>query len=141
MDDITKLTKFYEFTQSVAYGRISISFALISLVFAVGLVALAFAYFGRGRENTSIQPAVQPWVLVIATLRDSFLITILYLSEDFLYRYTSFVDSATTKAPIFLIYLRQAEPFLGILLLALIFAIAFIRITALTHWLTAQKTE
>ena len=141
MDNLNALNDFFEFMQSPTFSRINISFALLSIVLAIGLVALAFTYFGRGREDTSIQPTIQPWVLVIATLRDSFLITVLYLAYDFIYRYTIFVDSTSAGVPSVFLYVRYAEPYLTVIIMVLILTIAFIRLQVLTRWLVDQKAE
>ncbi len=141
MDNLYAQNEFFEFMMSPTVGRINISFALVSIALTIGLVALFLTYFGRGREDTSIQPAIEPWVLVIATLRDSFLISVLYLAYDFIYHYAAFVDSTITGVPNVLLYIRHAEPYLTTFILVLILIIAFIRLRVLTRWLVAQKAE
>ena len=109
--------------------------SVTALILAVGIIVVAFAFYGRGREVDSLSGDDARWAMLFATWRDSLIITLLFTAEGFLYRYSDFAGLSKFEAT----SLFQAEwfvlPVVSICLYVLIFMVAVMRVIALTRWL------
>lgn len=126
-----------DYLSSPAYVGAVRAVAFVCLIAAVVLVAICFAHYGRAREGGRASDV--PWPLVVGTLRDSFLLTLLYSADTLLYRASEarsglLVGSSTESMlfPLFAIYG-------GLVTQALIATIALLRVFALSKWLSANE--
>ncbi len=123
---------------SPAYARLTGNLALIALLAALVFTVLALAHYGRAREAASTS-APPPWGLLIATWRDSMIITLLYVAEGLVYRASRFVGAAERGLDSAFHFVAIAEPILGLILMMGVFVIGYLRVRALSDWIAAQK--
>ena len=127
-----------DFLMSPTYARMAASLAILCLVGAFAALLGAFFHYGRAREGAGADRDA-PWVLLMATLRDSLIITVLYVGEAFLYRATDAAGLATMNATSPLQLVSALVPFFDVILLVAIFVVAYLRIIAISSWLRRQS--
>lgn len=117
---------------------------LLFLAYVGGFGALLFAAsFARWTEDAGRKTAEAPWPLIVGTMRDSFLITMLYLSESLFYHLSGFAGAITGQAlyddgsVLAWIGAIFHAP-LGFLAIALGVFVAGRRLLILSRWLRAQ---
>ena len=124
-----------DFVLSPSYAAMGRNLAIISVVFAVAATVFAFAHYGRGREAGN--SGDQPWVLLIGTLRDSFVLTLLY-AADALVAQSSGLQSFGAESDPFKVVMSIAATFSGPVFQILIIAVAVLRVHALSRWMKDQ---
>jgi len=134
MDELPPLA---QYIFSPGYARLTSSLALACLAGALAVTLLAFAQYRRAREGSASVEA--PWVLLIATWRDSLIITLLFVAEALAYRASQFATAAERGLDSWLLALPAVEPVISFLLMVLIFAVALLRIRALSAWLRTAR--
>ena len=117
--------------------------ALLSLLVSMSLVAIVclvyFAIVKSPKRSLEVDRGAAPWNFLIATILDSFLITLLYTAESISYSASNFAKEAATFAdsPFAL------APYLsGIFAVFVQFGIALIairRVIALSQWLRRNE--
>jgi hypothetical protein len=117
--------------------------AILSLLVSMSLAVIAclvyFAFTKRSKRDLEVDFGHAPWNLLMATMLDSFLITLLYTAESIAYSASSFARDAETFAnsPFALV------PYLSsVFALFMQFAIAWIairRVIALRQWLSRKE--
>jgi hypothetical protein len=125
-----------DFMLSPAYAAMTRNLAIVAVFFAVGATVMAFVFYGRGREGADESGA--PWALVVGTLRDSFIITLLY-TADSLIAQSSSVQAFGSDADPFKLVVSLVATLAGPIFQILILGIAVLRILALSNWLKAQR--
>ena len=110
----------------------------ICLFLAIGFAVYSILTFVRDRDTQPTVVSTAPWGLIIATLRDTFIITMLYVSEGLLWRFSTFQQASETLPAQVWLYAPVIDPILSLLVLLLIFAIATLRVFALGRWLREQ---
>lgn len=113
--------------------------SIVSLVLAIGIVIVAFTYYGRGREADAFDGEKYRWVMLMATMRDSLIITLLYVAESLSYSFSEFAGLANIMADSVVYYPSIAQPILSFVVRVLIFVVAALRIIALSRWLAGMK--
>ena len=111
--------------------------SILSGVFAIGVTAVALAYYGRGGETHGRDG----WSMLFATWRDSLIITLLFLSQGFVYRFGDFSGYLTLVEPNRSVVAGSVTPIALFLIDVLIFIAAALRIIALTRWLAARDAD
>lgn len=108
------------------------------LLLAVGLIVIAFAYYGRTRDIYGRTPEKQRWTLLMGTWRDSLIITLLYISEGFLYRFADFQSLGQVVTTSVWLFPLIVQPVMSMVLQVLMFMVAIMRIIVISRWLAAQ---
>ena len=111
------------------------------IMLAVGVVLIAFAFYGRTRETENASPENVKWVLLLATWRDSLIITLLFTAEGLSYRYSEFYG--LSEVGINQIYSLNfiITPMFSMVVYVLIFVVTAMRIIAITRWLSSQSVN
>ena len=131
----------YDLLSSPAFAKTMHNLAIASLVFALGMVIVGFTFYGRAREADGDDPKAQRWVLLMATWRDSLIITLLYGGQGFIYRYMDFMGLRNTGVGSISEAPWVVGPVLMLVLDVLIFIVAAMRIVAITRWLAAKPMD
>ena len=123
---------------SPKFSQSMYSLSIVVFVLALGVIVVAFAFYGRGRENAATH---EPWTMLFATWRDSLIITLLFVSESLLYRMSDFQSMANFIPNSVLLYAPAMLPLASTIIYVLIFAVAGLRIVALTQWLSKRPAD
>lgn len=118
------------------YLRVSQVLVLLAYVAGFGALLFAASYLRRPeRERAGGEAA--PWPLVIGALRDTFLVSLLYLSEGFFYRMGDFSAAAMGEGggSILVALAPLASDYGGFLALVAATIITVRRILILSRWL------
>lgn len=124
-----------EFLNSHGYQVSVYNLSIICLVLSFGVIVVALAYYGRGKETIPNNPEAERWTMLFATWRDSLVITLLYVSEGLMWRAADFQGLSQKIPESLLTYVPFVQPIAGLVLYVLIFTVAALRIIALTTWL------
>jgi len=106
---------------------------LVAAFLAISVTVVAFTFYGRGREQG---PKADNWTMLFATWRDSMIVTLLYTSQSFLYRFSEFNGMSEIMALSPLLYPPIVQPVLTFVLDILIFMVVVMRVIALSRWLS-----
>ncbi len=126
---------------SPAYKHLTHSLAFVCLLLAVGFVVVAFAYYGRASDISGKTPEEQRWTLLMGTWRDSLIITVLYLSEAMVYRFSTLQGASGELPGTLLLYGPAINDIAAVCIYIAIFAVAILRIILISRWLSEQKTS
>lgn len=97
------------------------------------MVVIAFSYYGRGKD---VSPDAEPWQMLFATWRDSLIITLLFVAQNFLYRFSAFDGAVQSSGRGDVSYLRAYYETIGTFTIdVLIFVVCVLRIIAVTNWM------
>ena len=124
---------------SPEFKKVFYALGVGALFLAIGLVVVAFSFYGRGREGEEASTLDPKWVMLFATFRDSLIITILYTAEAFLYRYSDFMGLREMSMMNVMSAYHLVQPLLVYIFDILIFAVAALRVIALTRFLARAK--
>ena len=116
------------------FGRIFYGLGFAALVLSLGLIACAFAFYGRAQEQ-AIDGADAKWVLLFASWRDSLIITMLYIAESLMFDFSTLQATAQQYPDSILLYAPVIQPVVSLGLHVCIFVIAALRIIAISQWL------
>lgn len=105
---------------------------------AIGVVIIAFSYYGRAREVDAAAPEDDPWVLLFATWRDSMIVTLLFTAQSFAYRYGDFHGLSEVQAQSIYTFAPVITPVMVLIGDVLIFTVAALRVIAISRWLTRR---
>lgn len=125
----------YEITNGALFLRLTAGFALFSLLAAAAVVIVTLWHADPGAGRAARAEDAAPWPVLIRTLRDSFLITLLYLAEALLSRAGQFEAYASQGGSGLGAVLSLVEPFAGFALLVFSAVIAGRAVVALNRWL------
>jgi hypothetical protein len=126
-----------EFFSSGTYR--SILSLLVSMSLAVIACLVYFAFTKRSKRDLEVDLGHAPWNLLMATMLDSFLITLLYTAESIAYAASGFAKDAETFANSLFALVPY---FSSVFALFMQFAIAWIairRVIALRQWLGRKE--
>lgn len=132
------MDQIYNIISSPGFKGVMYSLSIVSVFLAIGVIIIAFAFYGRGRESDGVSGDQQKWVLLFATWRDSLIITLLYTAESLAYRYNDFYSLSEVMAGSIFLYAPIVVPVFSVVLNILIFAVIAIRIIAISRWLAAR---
>lgn len=110
--------------------------AIVAVLLAMVATVFAFANFGRGRESD--KTGAPPWLLLVGTLRDSFILTLLY-AADSLVAQSSGLQSFGVENDPFKVVMSIVANFSGPLFQILILVVAVFRVLALSRWIRDQE--
>ena len=123
-------------------GWMRLNQLLVLVSYLAGFGALVFAAaFARATEPSSSSPTEAPWPLVVGALRDSFLVTMLYLSESLFLQLAGFAQSAAAaygaNGSVLIWVAPMASGPLSLLATLLAVYVAGRRLLILSRWLRA----
>lgn len=133
------MNRIFELTNAPAFQGAFFNLSIVALFLAGGMIVVALAFYGCGREFMPDDPIEARWVLLFATLRDSFLVTILYISESFLYDMSGFQGISQFFPNSIFLYAPIAQPILSFSVHVLIFVISALRVIAISNWIVRQS--
>jgi hypothetical protein len=125
-----------DFVLSPTYVAITRNLAIVAVLFAVVATITAFAFYGRGREGSN--DGGPPWALLVGTLRDSFIITLLYTADSLIAQSSSIQAFGSDTDP-FKVGMSVAASLSGPVFQILVLAVAVLRVSALSRWLKSQN--
>lgn len=109
--------------------------AIVAVLLAVVATVFAFANYGRGREVD--KTGGPPWILLVGTLRDSFILTLLYAADSLIAQSSGLQSFGAENDP-FKLVMSFIANFSGPLFQFLIIAVAVFRVLALSRWIKDQ---
>lgn len=127
---------FVEFLLSPTFASIARNAAIGSILVAIAATAFAVMHYGRGREGRE-NPS-DPWLLVFGTLRDSFILTLLYAAQSLSQQAGGLDGFANAESNMNMVF-SSAAMFTGVIFEMAIVVIAALRILALTRWLNGTR--
>lgn len=131
----------FETLSSPQFRQAMYSLSIICLFLAIGIVLVAFSYYARARDVCGASSEKQRWTLLIGTWRDSLIITLLYISESMLYRWSDFRGVSEVMETNLLVFSPVVLPMFTMVLNVLMFMVAITRIIILSRWLAAQARD
>jgi len=111
------------------------SLSIVTMVLALGVVLVAFAFYGRARESIE---ETDSWTMLFATWRDSMIITLLFVAEGLLFRMSDLQAMSNQLPSSVLLYAPAMLPIGSTILYVLIFTVAALRIVVLSNWLARK---
>lgn len=109
------------------------------LILALALTIVALGHYGRGREAHGVQSPAPPWRLLIATWRDSFILTLLYAAIALMRDGVEVQKSAFAVSEIQRLLIPVVVLYGSVFLRLLIIYIAVVRIIELGRWLRSSE--
>lgn len=135
------MEQIFELLSSPAFKSVLYWLGISAFMLSVGAVVVAFAFYGRANEAQSYTAENGRWLLLLATWRDSLIITILFVAEGLLYRFSDLTGLSEVMAPSPYLYAPLVQPIADMILLVLMFTIAVLRVIAISQWLAAQGKQ
>lgn len=128
----------YEFLASPRYNAITDALSVVLICSVIAMVIFAITQFGRAREAQKEPFDGPPWTLLIATFRDTFLITVLYTADTFVFRARDLQVADLSPRSGLLMYWPMVDQFGGVVIYFFILIIAVLRVLALSSWLKSR---
>lgn len=135
------MEQIFELLSSPAFRSSLYWLGISAFMLSVGAVVIAFAFYGRAKEAQCYNAENGRWVLLLATWRDSLIITILFVAEGLLYRFSDLTGLSEVMAPNPYLYAPLVQPIADMILLVLIFTVAVMRVIAISQWLSEQGRQ
>lgn len=129
------MDQLFETLASPEFSRIMFSLSIVTMVLALGVVLVAFAFYGRARESIE---ETDSWTMLFATWRDSMIITLLFVAEGLLFRMSDLQAMSNQLPSSVLLYAPAMLPIGSTILYVLIFTVAALRIVVLSNWLARK---
>lgn len=123
-----------QFLQSPGMLNVAHLFAFICLIGAVGAAVYALSRFSKTTERASVD-VPPPWGLIVGTLRDTFIVTLLYIAEALLYQFKGMVAFDQMSGAGWPVLASTLTDFAIVALLLLVAMVCVFRIRALHAWL------
>jgi hypothetical protein len=117
----------------------SILSLLVSMSLAVIACLVYFAFTKRSKKYLEVDLGHAPWNLLMATMLDSFLITLLYTAENIAYAASNFSREAATFADSPFALVPYLSSVFGLFMQFAIAWIAIWRVIALRQWLSRKE--
>ncbi|MBL9058281.1 MAG: hypothetical protein JNJ84_18600 [Rhodobacteraceae bacterium] len=125
-----------DYVLSPGYAVVLRNLAIVAVLVAIIATVVAFANYGRGREG--LDPSGAPWALLIGTLRDSFILTLLY-AADALVAQSSSIQAFGPESDPFKLFMPIVATLAGPVFQFLIVGVAGMRVLALSRWLKENR--
>lgn len=125
----------FNLLSSSSFKQAFYALALGALLLGLTLVVVAFAFYGRTREAEESGSLDPKWAMLLATWRDSLIITLLFSAQALIYRYADFMGMSTLGMTNVLTTYTLVQPMLVYIFDILIVVVAVMRIIAITRFL------
>ncbi|WGI20382.1 hypothetical protein [Amylibacter sp. IMCC11727] len=130
-----------QFLNSPMVQRICTGLFFVAMGAAIAFGIYAMSLYGRAKETELSAKIDPPWELLIATWRDSLIITVLFVCEGFLYRMVIFSGFINLHEGSYYRISSLVDPIASLIILLLITYIAIARIIKLRIWMQANGIE
>ena len=131
------MEQIFEIIYDPGFQRTMHSIGIVALIFAVGIVVIAFSFYGRSKE-TSANLDDERWVLLFASWRDSMIITLLFTAEGFIYRFNDFTSISEIGAGGIFTFGPIVTPVAVLVIEILIFMVAVMRVITISRWIASR---
>ena len=129
----------FDIMSSEGFTRTMYSFGIVCLIFACGVVVVAFAYYGRTRDIYGSSSEKQRWTLLMGTWRDSLIITLLFVADALAYRSSEFMAFLQSMGGVDPMLGFVVVPVFSMIAMVLIFTVVIMRIIVISKWLASQR--
>jgi len=135
----TTVQHIYDISQSGFYiSTVSIAI-MLSIILFIGMILFALIELFRGMGKYNDDAEGEKSLLIIFTLRDTFLVTSIYVIVDLMRSIQIYHAGGTTVQPVLLGYFSLLSPIAEFILHCILALIVFRRLNILKRWLSANK--
>lgn len=134
------MDEIFNIVSSTGFRNTMHSLSVVCLILAVGVAIIAMVFYGRTRETEGVAKDQEKWVLLLATWRDSLIITLLYTSESIAYRFSDFSGLSEVMADRIFLFAPVVQPVFSLIASVLIFMVAVMRVIVISRWLSFQRS-
>ena len=130
-----------QFTSTPNYVRSATALGVALVLLALVITVLAMGNYGRGREGTGSGTSGAPWRLLIATMRDIFVLNLLAAAMNLLRDGYEVIRTAFHGPETLRLAMPLVDIYGSILLRFLFIYIAVVRVIELGRWLRGDEGD
>ncbi len=126
---------FFAMMQSPFYTSLLSAITILSIILCVGLFIFVAYELIKGVWKFNEGTSSNIWLIIVATLRDTFLITTIYMIIDLLRSIGIYQTTATNLQPDLIGWIRLSSPLLEFFLYVILAAVIYRRLKVIRYWL------